>query len=196
MTFWLLKNNGLLTPLRILQHWDGLRPTGANAKKLNERTSWRLFITGSHLEVYPMDFLEHMLGKEYVTCLSPTCFVLANLMLRIIQSCKDLTTTRCSNGAWTLWRCIFIYFILKTIPIQSMYGLFTYIWLIFMVNGGKYTIHGCYGIAMLGYERVLKLLLKIGFNGAWRWKPLCRRSTTHESRWESLCQYVVSFFLV
>ena len=27
-----------------------------------------------------------------------------------------------------------------------MYGIFTSIWLIFMVNVGKYTIHGCYGI--------------------------------------------------
>ena len=27
----------------------------------------------------------------------------------------------------------------------SMYGIFTYIWLIFMVNVGKYTIHGSYG---------------------------------------------------
>ena len=26
-----------------------------------------------------------------------------------------------------------------------MYGIFTYIWLIYMVNVGKYTIHGCYG---------------------------------------------------
>ena len=32
--------------------------------------------------------------------------------------------------------CLFIY------PIGSMYGIFTYIWLIFMVNVGKYTIHG------------------------------------------------------
>ena len=30
-----------------------------------------------------------------------------------------------------------------------MYGTFAYIWLIFMVNEGKYTIHGCYGIVML-----------------------------------------------
>ena len=30
--------------------------------------------------------------------------------------------------------------------IQSMYGIFTtYIWLIFAVNVGKDTIHGCYG---------------------------------------------------
>ena len=28
------------------------------------------------------------------------------------------------------------------VPIPSMYGIFTYIQLIFMVNVGKYTIHG------------------------------------------------------
>ena len=33
-----------------------------------------------------------------------------------------------------------------SIPIQSMYGIFTYICLIFMVNVGKYTIHESYGI--------------------------------------------------
>ena len=33
-----------------------------------------------------------------------------------------------------------------TVPIPSMYGISTYIWLIFMVNVGKYTIHGCYGV--------------------------------------------------
>ena len=27
-------------------------------------------------------------------------------------------------------------------PIPSMYGMFTYSWLIFMVNVGTYTIHG------------------------------------------------------
>ena len=31
-------------------------------------------------------------------------------------------------------------------PIGSMYGIFTYIWLMFMVNVGKYTIHGSYGL--------------------------------------------------
>ena len=30
-------------------------------------------------------------------------------------------------------------------PIGSMYGIFTYIWLIFMANVGVYTIHGSYG---------------------------------------------------
>ena len=33
-----------------------------------------------------------------------------------------------------------------TIPKGSMYGIFTYIWLMFMVNVGEYTIHGSYGI--------------------------------------------------
>ena len=32
------------------------------------------------------------------------------------------------------------------IPIPSMYGIFTYIWLAFKVNVGKYAIHGSYGI--------------------------------------------------
>ena len=30
-------------------------------------------------------------------------------------------------------------------PRCSMYGIFTYIWLIFEVNVGKYSIHGAYG---------------------------------------------------
>ena len=29
-----------------------------------------------------------------------------------------------------------------------MYGIFTYIWLIFMANVGEYTIHGSYGSVM------------------------------------------------
>ena len=30
-------------------------------------------------------------------------------------------------------------------PIPSLYGIFNYIWLILMVNVGKYTIHAWYG---------------------------------------------------
>ena len=37
---------------------------------------------------------------------------------------------------------------LHTLTIHGT-GMFTYIWLIFMVNVGRYTIHGCYGIWML-----------------------------------------------
>ena len=32
-----------------------------------------------------------------------------------------------------------------TYPIGSMYGIVTYIWLMFIVNEGKYTLHGWYG---------------------------------------------------
>ena len=32
------------------------------------------------------------------------------------------------------------------LPIGSMYGIYTYIWFIFMVNVGEYTIHGLYGL--------------------------------------------------
>ena len=38
--------------------------------------------------------------------------------------------------------CIFY----VNIPIGSMYGIFTYMWLKCMVNVGKYSIHGSYGI--------------------------------------------------
>ena len=39
------------------------------------------------------------------------------------------------------------------VPIGSMYGIFTYIWLIFMVNVGKYTIHGWYGVSYLNKSK-------------------------------------------
>ena len=32
------------------------------------------------------------------------------------------------------------------LPIGSMYGIYTYIWLIFMVNVGEYTRHRSYGL--------------------------------------------------
>ena len=47
-------------------------------------------------------------------------------------------------------------FLLSTVPIPSMYGIFTYIWLIFMVNVGKYT----------GYD--FPIVLFLGFFGAAR----------------------------
>ena len=42
--------------------------------------------------------------------------------------------------------CFFVF------PIGSMYGIYTYIWLIFMVNVGKYTIHGSYGFEAIDDE--------------------------------------------
>ena len=38
-----------------------------------------------------------------------------------------------------------------TIPIGSMYGICTYIWMISLVNVGNYTIHGSYGIWWIKY---------------------------------------------
>ncbi len=52
-------------------------------------------------------------------------------------------------GLWEGWRCWKIlrefFFESETNPKPSMYGIFTYIWLIFMVNVDKYSIHGWYG---------------------------------------------------
>ena len=44
-----------------------------------------------------------------------------------------------------------------TEPIGSMYGIFTYIWLIFMVNVGKYTIHGLLGESFVDLSYLTKL---------------------------------------
>ena len=33
--------------------------------------------------------------------------------------------------------------------IHGTNGIFTYIWLKFMVNAGKYSIHGCYGMGFV-----------------------------------------------
>ena len=37
-------------------------------------------------------------------------------------------------------------------PIGSMYDIFAYIWLIFMVNVGEYAIHGSYGSSKLTWQ--------------------------------------------
>ena len=49
-------------------------------------------------------------------------------------------------------------------PIGSMYGIFTYIWLIFLVNVGKYTIHGLFGyIYICTHLLTLKIYMCISF---------------------------------
>jgi len=40
-------------------------------------------------------------------------------------------------------------YIFLHIPIWSMYGIFTYIWVIFRANVGTYSIHGAYGIVQI-----------------------------------------------
>ena len=49
------------------------------------------------------------------------------------QSCGNYTSDAKHRLNWS-------------IPIGSMYGIFTYIWVIFGVNVGKYSIHGASGI--------------------------------------------------
>ena len=44
----------------------------------------------------------------------------------------------------------------EIVTIPSMYGIFTCIWWIFLVNVGNYTIHGCYGLEF----RVQGILLR------------------------------------
>ncbi len=39
---------------------------------------------------------------------------------------------------------MYIYIYIIYVPIGSVYGIFTYIWLIFVVNVGKYTIYVSY----------------------------------------------------
>ena len=55
---------------------------------------------------------------------------------------------------------------LRPIPIGSMHGMFTYIWLICMINVGKYTIHRSYWICNL-FE-VLFWCIQFVILGVWR----------------------------
>jgi len=45
---------------------------------------------------------------------------------------------------------------------KYMYGIYTYIWLIYMVNVGKYTIHGYYGWWKKNMKSVLVLVFLVG----------------------------------
>ena len=50
-------------------------------------------------------------------------------------------------GFWKLAGCKLVLLgIMVQIPICSMFGIFTYIWVIYGANVGKYSIHGAYGI--------------------------------------------------
>ena len=60
------------------------------------------------------------------------------------------------------------------IPRCSMYGIFTYIWVIFGVNVGKYSIHGASGIwTSAGVSSASAGLSLIG-RSSWE-RPSCRR---------------------
>ena len=72
--------------------------------------------------------------------------------------------------------------VMYPIPMPSMYGIFTYIWLIFMVNVEKYTIHGCYGIDMMRAEKA---------ESSWKWTWIffvwpVKHKNNEESNWSVL----------
>ena len=52
------------------------------------------------------------------------------------------TWGKAENGGETWMKLVNLY------PICYMYGIFTYIWMIFRVNVGKYSIHGAYGYGL------------------------------------------------
>ena len=67
-------------------------------------------------------------------------------------------------------------------PIPSMYGIFTYIWLIFMVNVGKYTIHGSYGDCKIPQLCVQKICWSITLSSATVGKSFVPRNSSCLSR--------------
>ena len=78
---------------------------------------------------------------------------------------------------------------LEIIPIPSMHGIFTYIWLIFMVNVGKYTIHGSYGnengkwMNNPWFSRSLRLRLLAPFSNCCWWPLNLLVSPGHPTPW-------------
>ena len=70
------------------------------------------------------------------------------------------------------------------IPICSMYGIFTYIWVIIKANVGKYTIHGAYDITVFvdrplvgGIDRSCRKCFHM-FRGSYSWRKI---RTPHSS---------------
>ena len=58
-----------------------------------------------------------------------------------------------------------------------MYGICTYIWLIFMVNAGKYTIHGSFRYYMDALEKKLSVCFFLSGGSSKVVEPSARRST-------------------
>ena len=75
-------------------------------------------------------------------------------------------------------------------PIGSMYGIFTYIWLVLMVIVGKYTIHGCYGYRPINQirdnlSRKCGLYLESSSTLRWGRKKSHLSESTQRSFWVS-----------
>ena len=72
----------------------------------------------------------------------PCCYRIfwtPHVFFRIFMSRKP------SENQWKFLAGDFHFHLSDVFPITSMNGIFTYIWLICVVNEGKYTIHGWYG---------------------------------------------------
>ena len=84
--------------------------------------------------------------------------------------------------------------------ISSMYGIFTYIWWYFMVNVGKYTIHGWYGKATANNQQSVwlnwskireRFLVAGGGHQMCAWKLLNKDLRRWPSRMLNLFQFLV-----
>ena len=58
-----------------------------------------------------------------------------------------------------------------------MYGIFTYIWLMFMVNVGKYTIHGSYGFGVGDFSHEF-------LNNMWGFGGVVAFTHLHGNTWD------------
>ena len=74
----------------------------------------------------------------------PQSFHDPTALLRCFVTCRS---PRCFPGKFEI-----------KVPIPSMYGIYTYIWLILKVNVGKYTIHGWYGVGQNSCKNLLEFV--------------------------------------
>ena len=128
-----LLRNGAVGRLIILSFWEGIF-SGALWNLLNSRRASHIF--------------QYRLTSKKATWIFPKC----RAPLHDFQF-KNPQNRPTPNGPTLQWRCLSNSTIrrqyLKVFSAQSHRihgnGIVAYIWLIFMVNLGKYTIHGWYG---------------------------------------------------
>ena len=80
----------------------------------------------------------------------PTVHKLPNPLLKTIN--KNSWYHIDIEHPWSQARCSVL--ITVSVPILSMYGIFTYIWLIFMVNAGKYIMNHTWVLSGLVFDRI------------------------------------------
>ena len=117
--------------------WYPLISLGIVVKKLNRKTQHNTYLlfkkTSSNLIIIPTAGVLPLLGSK-----RPRQWAMSARRLRRDSSWKC--------GEIAVWASFSLILYTYIIPICSMYGIFTYIWVIYGVNVGKYSIHGAYGI--------------------------------------------------